>query len=271
MKKAKAFAPANISCFFRLYDSDKPEMTGSLGAGFTLDKGAVATVRLSNRTSVFVNGKKQRQKTILDVVKKLTDKNVIVDIMADVPFGAGFGMSGASALATALALNRLLGLKKTRKELGMAAHIAEVENSTGRGDVGGQFNGGIMAKFEKEPLRVERLRIRQDVIYYRVFGRINTKKVIDSREKVKRIDKAGDTALEKIKKAKDFNELIEISKEFSINSGLLRDKEVINTIDSIEAEGGKASMIMLGKSVFSNMPFRGCKKARISGRGAGLL
>ena len=274
MKLVKAFAPANISCIFRLYESSISEKKGSLGIGFTLDKGVTVSVKQSKKTRIRVNGKTKRFGTVKSVLKRLSDEPIDISIKADVPFGSGFGMSGASALATAYAVNKLLNLKKSKRELAMIAHISEVENSTGRGDVAGQFNGGIMIKAKKgKPLDVEKLRIRQKVIYYKVFGEIDTKKVINSKAKVDKINMAGDMALKKIKKVKklDFGKVIEISKEFSEKSDLLRSKKVINTIEMVEKKGEKASMIMLGESVFSNIPFKGSKKAKIINKGARLL
>ncbi|MCK5008955.1 MAG: hypothetical protein KAS98_00625 [Deltaproteobacteria bacterium] len=270
-KSVKAFAPANISCIFRLYEDKNPMKKGSLGVGFTLDLGATVRVSKNNKTIVKVNGKKENFKTVLSVINNLTEENVLIEIKTGVPFGSGFGMSGASALGTAYALNKLLKLKKTKKELAMVAHVAEVANSTGRGDVGGQFNGGIMAKFEKEPLKVEKLPIRQDYAYYQVFGELDTKKVINSKAKVALINKAGSAALRKVRKVKSFSELVSISKDFSIKSRLLKNRQVINKIKEIEKKGGKASMIMLGDAVFSDVYFKGCKKAKIIKKGARLL
>lgn len=273
MKSVKAFAPANISCIFRLYGNNKPEEKGSLGVGFTLDKGVTVCVRKSNKTKIKVNGKERRFRTVRSIIKKLTNLPVEVNIKNDVPFGAGFGLSGASALATAYALNKLLNLGKVNKELAMIAHVSEVENSTGRGDVGGQFNGGFMIKTEKaKPLEVINLRIREKDVYYKVYGKIETKRVIDNKEKTAKINKAGDKALRKIGNIKsiNFGKIIEISKEFAKDSGLLKSKRVINAIRDIEKKGGKASMIMLGEAVFSNITFKGCEKAGISSKGACL-
>lgn len=273
MKTAKAFAPANISCIFRLYEAKKPKDKGSLGVGFTLAKGVIVKVEKNDKLIVKVNGKTKRFKTVIDVLNKLTDKKISVKIKADVPFGCGFGMSGASALATAYAVNKLLRLKKSKRELASIAHVSEVENSTGRGDVGGQFRGGIMIKTKRSPLEVERLKIRQKEVYYMVFGEINTKEVINSASKKLKINKAGDKAMKKIKRLKkiNFEKLIEISRIFSEESGLLWSKKVINKIKEVEKKGGRASMIMLGESVFSNIPFEGCKKAMIINKGARLL
>ena len=65
--------------------------------------------------------------------------------------------------------------------------------------------------------------------------------------------------------------VLKFSKEFAINSGLLRDKKTKETIEKIEKDGGHASMIMLGNSVMSDKPFKGAKKYTISDISAHLL
>ena len=72
-------------------------------------------------------------------------------------------------------------------------------------------------------------------------------------------------------KNKTLKDIIRISKDFAVESGLLRDKRVKNLIEEIENKGGNASMIMLGNAVFSDMPFKGCRKVKISDKSAYLL
>ena len=65
--------------------------------------------------------------------------------------------------------------------------------------------------------------------------------------------------------------MIKISRNFSINSGLLKNEKIIKTIKKIENNNGSASMIMLGNAVFSNNYFKGSKKLIIKDKGAYLL
>ena len=116
MKSAKAFAPGNLSCIFAVCWNKDPKKMGSLGLGCSTKEGAVVEVSESRKTEVFYNRKKVNFPTVMTVVKSLTDKNVRADIKSKLPLGAGFGMSGASALAAAYALNSLFGLKKPKKE-----------------------------------------------------------------------------------------------------------------------------------------------------------
>ena len=296
MRSAKAFAPGNISCIFVIKKTKNPAKSGSLGMGFTVDKGVVATIKKINNTKksniklnnkkiinnenqeniIWFNNEKINFPTVNSIIEKLTDEKVIVDIKSSLPLGYGFGISGAAALAAAYALNKLLNLKKSKKELAMAAHIAEVENGTGLGDVINQHYGGFLVKYKPSYMFVaKRLPIKDKKIYYQHISPISTKKVISDKKIKNKINNAGLKALNKLKKLSKRNlnlkNLIKISKEFSVNSGLLKNKKVIKTIKDIEKNNGNASMIMLGNAVFSDINFKGSRKLMIKDKGAYLL
>ncbi len=304
-----------MSCIFVIRKAKKAEKSGSLGLGFTVNKGVFVTIRkipiinktnkknsiikkyninkISNKTIkkiiinnkknkiinkniIYFNNKKVKFPTVNSVVEKLTDEKVIVNIRSELPLGCGFGLSGASALASAYALNKLLRLKKTKKQLAMIAHIAEVENGTGLGDVVNQYYGGFLVKYKPSyQFTIKRIPINNKKIYYNYFSSINTKNIISNQKIKNKINRAGLNSLKKIKllnkKNINLKNLIKISKEFSINSGLLKNKKVINIINNIEKRNGNASMIMLGNAVFSDKYFKGSKELIIKDKGACLL
>ena len=271
MTQAKAFAPGNLSCVFKIIPHPEPAKMHSLGMGFTITEGVVVTVsQYSNQTSVRFNGNEIHFPTVVSVVQKLTPQPIQVEIESPLPLGCGFGLSGAASLATTYALNALLALGKSEEELAMAAHVAEVENRTGLGDVCAQYHGGCLVKLKRGyPLAAERLPIPAQPIYYRYFSSIQTKTILENAERRERINRAADEtlqALEKLTKsdAVDFNACIQLSKQFSLNSGLLEDSRVKETINGIEAAGGVASMIMLGNAVFSTQPFEGATETTLS-------
>lgn len=271
MKSVKSFAPGNVSCIFRIVNGKSRKH--SLGVGFTVDKGVVVKVSKSDKTKIYANGRKIRFPTVKTVIDELTDSGVKVDIKDSLPSGAGFGISGASSLATAYAVNKLFKLGKSKSELALIAHKAEVVNGTGLGDVGGQFNGGFNMKIKRgKPLNVVGLGVK-GIVYYAFFSKIQTKNVINSKLKKKKINKAGDRALKRVKllRKKTLKDVIRISKDFSVESGLLKSKKVKDLIREIENKGGNASMIMLGNAVFADISFKGCKKLRISERSACLI
>lgn len=275
----KAYSPGNISCIFRIINDKNPAKMHSLGVGFTTYQGVIASASFNKKNIVFFNDKRINFPAVESVVGSLNNgkKNIRIDIKSKLPLGAGFGLSGASSLATAYAVNKLLNLRKSKKSLAMIAHIAEVKNKTGLGDVGGQFNGGFNAKLHKgAPLKVIKLNIEDKTIYYRFFSRLKTKGVLNDKELVSKINHAGDAALNKIKRLiknrkANLKDIINISEEFSIKSGLLKDKKVVKTIKMIKKKGGNASMIMLGNAVFSDIRFKGSKKIKVSDKGACLL
>ena len=271
MENAKAFAPGNLSCVFKIIPHPKATKMHSLGMGFTITEGVVATVSKGNsRPTVRFNGTDIDFPTVTSVVQKLTSHPVDVDIDSPLPLGCGFGLSGAASLATTYALNLLLELGKSQEELAMTAHVAEVENRTGLGDVCAQYHGGCLVKLKKGyPLAAERLPIPEQAIYYRYFSSIQTKTILENAERRRRINSAADEALDALEKLTksdtvDFNACIQLSKQFSLNSGLLEDTRVQKTIHEIEEAGGVASMIMLGNAVFSTHPFEGATETILS-------
>lgn len=274
-RSAAAFAPANISLIFETYDAEPPRERGSLGVGITLDKGVTARVSFSDkeRAEILVRGESWEFPTVRAVAAELSpDRPLRVEIDAAFPFGCGFGMSGASALATALAAEALLNTGRSRGELGLVAHLAEVNHSTGLGDVGGQFNGGIMIKTKKfQPLSVERLPVAPRTLHWRIFGPIMTSSVIGSREKLLSINAAGRAALRSVREAGaslTLEELFRVSKKFAEDSGLLRSEAVRRSIAEAEEAGHAATMIMLGEAVVATGPFPGSRPAEILPQGA---
>lgn len=272
MSTAKAFAPGNVSGVFKIIPDDDPTKMHSLGMGFTVTDGVTVTVSVSDATSVEFNGTPIEFATVRSVVAKLGSVALRVEIETDLPLSGGFGLSGASSLATAYAGDELLGLGLSENALGMIAHVSEVENLTGLGDVAGQFNGGCLVKLVRgDPLAAVTLPVPEQEVYYRYFSPINTRDVIGHPEQRERINAAADTALRKLTDLKDrneseFAEYISIAKEFSIQSRLLSDDDVKSAIRECEQAGGSASMIMLGNAVFSNVPFRSAKTTRLSKR-----
>lgn len=261
--KATAFAPGNISCLFRIVSDSDPAKAGSLGVGFTVNKGVTASVVSSSTNRILFNNQEIIFPTVTSVVAALSSVPVEVYLESELPLGCGFGLSGASALATAYALNDLFGMKKERIELAKRAHFAEVENGTGLGDVVNQFYGGFLLKsVPSSQFIVERIPISGISVYCKYFSKLPTKDILGSPTLSQAIDRAGEKALEEIKKllheqSITFKEIMSISKKFAVESTLLTDPKVIQTISEIESRGGNASMIMLGNAVFSDLWFEG--------------
>ncbi len=293
MGSAKAFAPGNISCIFVIRKTKNPATSGSLGMGFTVNKGVVVTIkkipsnkknrkktalankgRTMEKSRVLFNSKPIIFPAVDYVIGGLAKAPVIVSISSELPLGCGFGISGASALATAYALNHLFTLKKSKKELAFIAHKADVAAFSGLGDVINQYYGGFLVKYEPSyKFKAVKIPMEGKAVYCRYFSPIGKKTILSKNNK--KINDAGIGALNKVKELNkhglNLPDLIKISKEFSVNSGLLKDKKVAKTIKNIENNDGSASMIMLGNAVFSDKYFKGSEKLMISGKPAHLL
>jgi len=274
----KAFAPANISCLFKIHEDPNPRWMGSFGVGFTLSEGVTVEVTTSQTTQIRFNNRLINFPTVHKVIKSLTKEKVLVTITSPFPLGCGFGLSGASALATAYALNQLLGLKKSNKQLAIIAHIADAESKTGLGDVTNQYYGGVLVKLKpSSQFSVKKLVFNDTPVYVKYFSKLATKSVLTNATFQEGINSAGTTALKKVKtllkQKKDitFATIIALSKEFVVGSGLLQHKKTMQTIEAIEKRGGHASMIILGNAVFSDILFKGATKVTISDQGAHIM
>ena len=252
----------------------------SLGMGFTVSDGVEARAVQHHNSTVYFNESEIEFPTVRAVVTGLAPTTVRVDLRSELPLSSGFGLSGASALATAFAVNKLFSLGKSEEELAMLAHVAEVENLTGLGDVCGQYHGGCLAKLEEgHPLAAVPLPVEEQPIYYRYFGPISTREILRDPIRKASINQAAERALVWIKEMAaqpstsvlDFPSCISISKTFAVDSGLLEHAEVRDTIRHVEDGGGSASMIMLGNAVFSDRSFPGARQTTLAKRRVTLV
>jgi pantoate kinase len=274
---AKAFAPGDMSCIFKILAHEDAAKMHSLGLSFTVDQGVEVRVCEAGETAIYFNGERINFPTVAGVVGKLGASGARVEIETSLPLSCGFGLSGASALATAYALNALLKIGWNKEELAMVAHISEVENLTGLGDVCAQYHGGCLAKLRPgHPLGAESLRVAEQPIFFRYFSPINTADILRDQSRRERINRAADVGLAQIevllgKEDVAFDECISLAKTFAVQSGLLEDAQVKQTIAQVEAAGGHASMIMLGNAVFSTRPFNDARQVGLAYRQAEVI
>ena len=271
-----AFAPGCVSCLFKVIPHPDPRHMHSLGMGFTVSDGVKAEVVRAPEMEILFNGEPIDFPTVRTALTALAAEQVRVELHTSLSLASGFGLSGASTIAALYAVNEMFDLGETDLDLAMRAHVAEVENLTGLGDVCGQFHGGCLAKLkEGDPLKASVLPVPEQIIHFRYFGPIKTSEGIGDPNQRQLINQAADAALGGLsrlleRKEEDLNAYIELARIFAEDSGLLADGRVRETIDDIEASGGSASMIMLGNAVFSTQPFAGSRKTELSRRKAGL-
>ncbi len=276
---ARAFAPAHISGIFIIDIKKDPVLSGSMGAGVCLEDGAVTAVRSAQETAIRINGTASEASTTLSAIELLTAKPVLVETELRIPIGAGFGASAAGAFSTVLALNDFLTLDMTFNDLAKAAHVAEVKNRTGLGDVAGMTCGGLdIRKHAGIPPagNIDRIPCMDELISWVSFGGISTKAILSHDIKTKSINKAGKLRLKELLKKPTMENFFRQSCSFAKEIELMS-PQVSDAIESVEAAGGLASQAMLGDTVFAIndngalSEFGEVHTSRISHAGAHLL
>ncbi len=275
----KAFAPSHISGIFIIDLKKDPRLSGSTGCGICLEDGAVTTVCAAEETTIKINGTAIDAPTTLTAIKLLTSQPMLIETTLNIPVGCGFGASGAGALSAALALNEALSLNLTMNEAARAAHIAEVTNRTGLGDVTGQTFGGVVIRKKAGATssgNIDKIPCKDSMISWVSFGEISTKSVLSDAPKKKSINKAGKSRLKELLKKPTLENFFRQSGAFAKEIELMS-PEVRDAIEAVEAAGGLASQAMLGDTVFAInddgalREFGDVHESRISNAGAHLL
>lgn len=241
---ASAFAPAHITGFFAIREDENPALMGSIGCGITLESGITTRVEVGGSDDVPCP-------TVGSVVSMLTSLPCSVHARSGVPVGAGFGVSGAGALSTAFALNCALSLNLTAGQLLEVAHIAEVENRTGLGDVVAQSLGGaVIRRTPGASGQLDRICTDEKNVLWVVFDKISTKEILRDLDAANRINSIGTESLRELLKKPTIENFMQQSKRFAVETGLMSDS-VSDAVQAVEAEEGMASQAMLGDAVFA--------------------
>lgn len=155
------FVPSHITGFFSIFDNENPLLKGSLGAGVLLDKGVITEIdkNADESFSILINSKKDEYNEVIilktiefmenDLNKDKIQFNldgILINQTIQVPIGCGFGSSAASAIGTAICINKYFNLGLSIEECGKYAHLAEVSLGTGLGDVIAELSKGIVLR-----------------------------------------------------------------------------------------------------------------------------
>ena len=244
---ATAFVPGHITGFFSAYSASSPAQAGSRGAGLTLTDGVEVTV--TPGSGCRLNG----DSVAIDAVERVRTRlgvDAAVDATTSLPLGAGFGVSGALALGTALAANRVFGCGKSENELITLAHCAEVDAGTGLGDVVAQARGGLPIRIDPgSPShgRLDGVAARPQIEYV-TFGELSTEEVLAG--DTENLSRAGESALSRLLEWPTLDRFMSAAREFADDAELLT-AEVADAIGAVDEVGGDAAMAMLGNTVFA--------------------
>jgi pantoate kinase len=248
-ESARAFVPGHVTGFFSVHDADDPEQAGSRGAGLTLSEGVTVDVEPAAETAMQLNDEPAAIEAVTRVLDAL-DVEARVTARTDLPVGAGFGVSGAAALGTALAVNRAFGRERSANELVAIAHAAEVEADTGLGDVVAQARGGVPIRLDPGAPEYNRLDgvPAAGRVEYLTLGERSTEIVLSGN--TRRLSSVGVDMLVRLVERPTLPTLMDASREFAREADLLT-PEVEAVLADVAAAGGEAATAMLGETVFA--------------------
>lgn len=243
------FVPGHVTGFFSSHPDDDPTKAGSRGAGLTLTDGVTVRVTPDARTRTTLDGSELTVEAVDRVLESLS-VSARIEATTDLPLGAGFGVSGALALGTALATNQAFDRRLSGNELVTVAHAAEVRSGTGLGDVVAQARGGIPIRLDPGGPEHNRLDTipASTRIEYLTFGDLSTESVLS--DDTDRLTDAGLESLSILTAEPTLSTLLYASRRFAREADLLTDR-VREAIEDVSAVGGEASMAMLGRTVFA--------------------
>jgi len=267
--RARARAPGSVTLLFA--PAAEPA-DGSLGASFAVADGVVAEVAPVSdgeddgggdgevtgdsdvaadpvdrvgASVVTVDGEPRSFEPVERALEEL-GVEAVARLTPEVPIGYGFGASGAATLATVLAADAAFDLGCARDELVEVAHRAEVAAGTGLGDVFVQAQGGLVwnAGDGDGVRRVE----RTDRLAFAPLGERATSELLADAAAMDRIRTAGRDRLGTIDPDAPLRDLLAGGWAFARDAGLATDR-VVETVERVEADGGAASVAMVGETV----------------------
>lgn len=264
MRVARAFSPAGLSGFFSVYITPgEPLRSGAKGGGFTLGRGVIVRVEAEEASETSVKTLLEGRPADMNVARKVAERilalkgepfHVTIDQRIEVPIGGGLGTSGASALATALAVASAIGVKATYTELARIAHVVEVEAGTGLGTVSGLAVGGFVLVVKPGPPgadRVERIPIEPSMRVVVGFFSPMSKRAAMSSVDLGRINRLGEEALARVLEDPSPERFVEESWKFALKAGLATPRVMRGVEVAIKNGAIGASQAMIGETVYA--------------------
>ncbi|WP_458405020.1 pantoate kinase [Methanobrevibacter sp.] len=247
------FVPGHITGFFTIENHEISLKNGSCGAGFLLTEGVRTTVEPADKLKINVN---QGDSTVIDEVLSIMEIDTSFKITQDIqlPIGAGFGTSAASALSLVLALNDFLDLGYSQDLCGQIAHMAEVNLGAGLGDVIAQTGHGMVLRTDSGAPGIGEIKsFEHDIsIAWKTFGEIDTASIIQDPHHKEVISDVGLKYLEFFEEKSSFKNFLDFSYNFACETDLMSGevKELADYLNSQDNILG-SSMAMLGNTVFA--------------------
>jgi pantoate kinase len=264
--RGSAFSPAHITGFFKaeMDENTQPELQGSLGAGFSIEKGVTTTVEVEDSDftdfKIKVTGYQPDNTQVSEYVLKEFLQNVegsyFVNVHHEIkiPVGYGLGCSAAVALSLAYALNEAFGTRYSKERLGRMAHNAEVMCRTGLGDVLASYHGGFEIRVKGGAPGIGEIKKIPTETYSAImicFSPISTKQFL--KERLASINGLGGKMVDSLVQTRNIDQFHDFSVEFANYVNIITPKMRV-VIDDLGSHGIKCGVALFGETIFTLVP-----------------
>ena len=257
-RMARAFAPAHVTGVFSpsRFDRD-PRARGSVGAGIVLEVGVEAAARWRPGGVPRLRFRSDSRLPLpisRDVARRLVGRRrgtLEVDLVHHLPIGQGFGMSAAGAVATGLAVARVLG--RTRREAAEAANLADLLGGGGLGGVASILGGGLEVRVRPgvPPFgRVVHSTFPFPIFLALVGPPIPSPALLRDPEFLDRVRAAAAPELAALTRSADPQALLEAAERFGVALDLAP-PALARTISALRSRDLRVAQAMFGRSLYA--------------------
>jgi pantoate kinase len=255
MDEATASVPGHLSGFSGVHRADDPTAAGARGGGIVVSEGVRVTVRPTegDELAVELNGEPVEFEAAFRVLGALRVSGARVEAETRLVPGAGFGLTGAVALGTALAANAVFDRALSANELLTVAHGAEVQAGTGLGDAVAQTRGGVPLRLEPggpAHNRIDWIPTRGRVEYLTLDGPLEVDAELPPPEASDLRSGAAERALSAVVSDPTLPAFMRASRRFAREADLLTDA-LRETVEAVSRAGGEAAVAAGGPTVFA--------------------
>ena len=263
--KPTAFAPSHLTLIFQASPSAEPRQAGSRGVGVNIAHGVECSLAeqatAGGSIETYFNGQKFKGTITTAVLSQFQQMgytyNGSVHYSSDLPIGAGFGTSAASALALATVLNEHLGAGLTEVQVADIAHIADITLHTGLGDVSGSMVSGVEwrkkagSPSQGEVVQLQRAtdEIGDQTLYIASNGAVLTSQILSS-SRMNVINNVGSQLLDQVFLDIGLNQLFNMAYEFHTQVNLLSEM-MRNVLSQLRRTTNLATAVMIGDTILS--------------------
>lgn len=252
------FVPGSITAFFAVQDGPSFRGKGSVGASICLSDGVSTTVHARSASHTSFSHRTNGAECSLPVGDHVCQRllahlcgplNVSVTHDTSLPIGAGYGVSGATALGTARCLTPLCNDPPDPLTVALDA---EVRTGGGYGDVIAQHEGGVCIRTRPcsttgiIPIDAHGLNVVSVS-----FGPLETGAVLSDAELVERISRVGSRCLSELVSSPSVETLMSCASHFTRGTGMATRQvdDAIRVMDDVNMLPG--AMVMLGEGAFT--------------------